>query len=420
MLKKSSRVLVLLAITAGVSHVARGGGPPPRPEWLMIGGDAAGSHDQAMERKIARLNVGRLAPRWVATTAGDVSATPVVTLGAVYFPDWGGRLWKLDAGTGNVIWSHLISEYDGIAGDVSRTSPAFAGQLLFIGENLGSYIMAIDARSGALRWITQAEPDPTAISTGSPIVVGDRVYMGFSSREAAYDRERGIPCCTFRGSLVALDAQTGRVVWRTYGIPENGRVAGGFAGATIITPPAVDVSSGLVYDTFGNLYTQPANVAACHAASVYGFDERCLPSGAYFKSLVAFDMHTGTPRWSYRVQGHDAWERACGRLQLSVTWCPPESDVVSWDFGGSAPNVFQTRINGRQRTVVGVGEKSGVYVLFEADSGRFLWNTLVGPGSDQGGMEWGTATDGERIYVAIGNQNHVPYRLVSGESASGG
>ena len=103
-----------------------------------------------------------------------------------------------------------------------------------------------------------------------------------------------------------------------------------------------------------------------------------------------------------------------------MTWCAPESDLVSWDFGGSGPNVFQTKIAGRQRSVVGVGEKSGVYVLLEADTGKFVWNTLVGPGSDQGGMEWGTAVDGERIYVAIGNQNHVPYRLVSGEAATGG
>ena len=414
------RVLLLLVTLAGASRVVLGTGPVVRPAWLMISQDPAGSHNQPPERQIGRLNVGRLAPKWVATTAGDVSATPVVADGAVYFPDWGGRLWKLDAATGQVIWSHLISDYDGIPGDVSRTSPSFAGPLLFIGENLGSYLMAIDARSGALVWITQAEPDPTAIATGSPVVAGERLYMGFSSRESAYDAQRGIQCCTFRGSLVALEVQTGHLVWRTYGLPDNGRVAGSFAGATIITPPAVDLAAGLVYDTFGNLYTQPASVAACHASAAFGFDERCVPPDAYFKSLVAFDLRTGAPRWSYRVQGHDAWERACGRLPSFVTWCAPESDLVSWDFGGSGPNVFQTKINGRLLDVVGVGEKSGVYVLLEAATGKFIWNTLVGPGSDQGGMEWGTASDDERIYVAIGNQNHIAYRLASGDAAIGG
>ena len=386
----------------------------------MIGHDPSASHNQSFEREIGPATASRLAPKWIATTAGDVSATPVVSHGAVYFPDWGGRLWKLDAATGAVIWSHTIAEYDGIAGDVSRTSPALAGPLIVIGENLGSYLMGIDTDTGDLRWITQAEPHPAAIATGSPIVVGDRVYMGFSSREAAYDRQHGLPCCTFRGSLVALDAQTGRIAWQTYGLPDNGGQPDQFAGATIITPPAVDLAAGLVYDTFGNLYRQPASVTACLAAAPFGFDEACIPPGAYFKSLVAFDLGTGQPRWSYRVQGHDAWLRACGGLPASVTWCAPESNLVSWDFGGSGPNVFRTHIAGRWRNVVGVGEKSGVYLLLDAQTGEFLWNTLVGPGSDQGGMEWGTAFDGDRIYVAIGNQNHIAYTLVSGQTATGG
>ena len=388
--------------------------------WRMIGRDAADSHNQPEEQTLGPWNVGGLAPKWVAATAGDVSATPAVADGAVYFPDWGGKLWKLDANTGRVIWSHAISEYDGVPNDISRTSPALAGDVLVIGENLGGYLMGIDIDSGALRWITPAHPDPAAISTGSPIVVGDRVYMGFSSREAAYDRQHNLQCCRFRGALVALDAHTGKVVWRTFGLPDNGGAPDQFSGATIIAPPAVDRAEGLIYATFGNLYTQPATVAACLALSPFGFDESCIPPGAFFKSLVALDLASGQPRWSYRVQGHDPWQRACGAQPSSVTWCAPESDVVSWDFGGSGPNVLRTKINGRHRRAVGVGEKSGVYVLLDAATGEFLWNTLVGPGSDQGGMEWGTATDGERIYVAIGNQNHIPYKLVSGEPAAGG
>ena len=142
-----------------------------------------------------------------------------------------------------MIWSHLISDYDGIPGDVSRTSPALAGQILVIGENLGGYLIGIDVKTGALRWITLAHPDPAAISTGSPVVAADRVYMGFSSRESAYDAQRGLQCCRFRGALVALEAETGRVVWRAYGLPDNGGAPDQFAGATIITPPAVDLAA---------------------------------------------------------------------------------------------------------------------------------------------------------------------------------
>jgi polyvinyl alcohol dehydrogenase (cytochrome) len=294
---------------------------------------------------------------------------------------------------------------------MSRTSPSLAGDTLVIGDLRAPNMIGIDAMTGSLRWITAVNPNPRGIITGSPVLVGDHIYVGVSASGG---------CCTFRGNLAALDAQTGSILWQTYGIPDNGGVPGAFSGATIIAPPAVSLADGLVYATFGNLYTQPASVAACLAAAPFGFSEACLPPDAYFKSLVAFDRQTGVPRWSYRVQGHDVRERACGGLPSSVTWCPPESDLVSWDFGGSNPNVFRTRIDGRWRDVVGVGEKSGVYLALDAKIGEFLWNTLVGPGSDQGGMEWGTATDGDRIYVAIGNQNHVPYKLVSGEAATGG
>jgi polyvinyl alcohol dehydrogenase (cytochrome) len=104
-----------------------------------------------------------------------------------------------------------------------------------------------------------------------------------------------------------------------------------------------------------------------------------------------------------------------------VTWCAPEADAEKWDLGGSGPNVFQLGNGRHARDVVGFGEKSGVYVLLDAKTGQFVWNTLIGPGGDQGGMEWGTAFDGDRIYAAITNQHHLPYTLSgSGAAATGG
>src|SRR5206468_5242580 len=87
--------------------------------WRTIGRDAADTRDQPFEHIVGPANVSRLAPKWIATTAGDVSATPVVAHHAVYFPDWGGMLWKLDAQTGAVIWSHPISDYTGIPASTS-------------------------------------------------------------------------------------------------------------------------------------------------------------------------------------------------------------------------------------------------------------------------------------------------------------
>src|SRR5262245_35937599 len=103
-------------------------------DWPMIGHDPANSRNQPFEHRIRPDNVHRLALKWVATTTGDVSATPAVVDGAVYFGDFGGTLWKLDARTGKVIWSRLVSEYTGIAGDIARTSPSLLGNTLIVGD----------------------------------------------------------------------------------------------------------------------------------------------------------------------------------------------------------------------------------------------------------------------------------------------
>src|SRR6266850_4848158 len=412
-------IALLVALLAGSAGAAGTfANSSSGPGWRMIGHDSRNSRNQPFERTIAPANAGRLAVNWVATKEGDVSATPAVARGAVYFGDFGGMLWKLDADTGQVIWSHAVSDYTGIAGDIARTSPSLAGNTLVIGDLRFPYMLGINAKTGDLRWMTQVHPDPKGIMTGSPVVVGDTIFTGVSASGA------GGPGATFRGAIVALNAHTGRILWRTYSLPDNGGVAGGYAGATMFAPPAVDVQAGLVYGTFGQPYTEPASVTACHAANG-GFTESCEQPGSYLKSVVAFDLKTGEPQWSYRVQGHEPWLRACGGLPPSVTWCPAEFDGEKWDLGGSGANVMQLRVDrhwrndhGRwrfvdahRRGVVGIGGKSGVYTLLDAKTGEFIWNTLIGPGGDQGGMEWGTAFDGDRIYVPITNHHHIPYRL---------
>ena len=369
-------------------------------DWTMIGFDPTNSRDQPDEHDISPANVSQLAAKWIATTHGDVSATPAVVDGAVYFTDTGGMLWKLNAATGAVIWSNPISAYTGVAGDTSRTSPALDGNTLLIGDlndPSGANIMGINATSGALIWIEKADPDPHSIMTGSPILVGDTAFWGTS--------QSGTP--TYPGALVAFNALTGAILWRSYSLPNPAGTAGGYSGAVMFGSPSVDVQDGLVFAGFKMYTSEPPSVAACNAAQPFGFSESCEQAGSYFSSLVAFDMTTGSVVWSYRVFGPGAYAQECGSLPAAVTWCPAESDNVSWDIGGSAPNVFQ--LDGR--TVVGIGEKSGVYALLDAKTGALIWNTLVGPGGDQGGMEWGTAYDGTRIYVAITNQHHIPYDL---------
>ncbi len=408
--------VALLAAFAGAARILAtvGGGP----DWGMIGNDSTNTRSQPLEHTIGPSNASQLALKWVAATLGDVSATPAVVNGAVYFGDFGGMLWKLDADTGHVIWSHLVSDYTGITGDIARTSPSLAGNTLVVGDLRHPNMLGIDARTGNLRWITQVHPDPKGIMTGSPVLAGDTIYTGVSASGA------GGPNATFRGAIVALNAQTGRILWRSYSLPDNGGVPGGYAGATMFSPPAVNLPAGLVYGTFGQPYTEPPSVTACHA--LYGrFTESCEQPGSYLKSLVAFDLKTGEPQWSYRVQGHDPWVQACGSQPPTVTWCAPEADGEKWDIGGSGANVMRLRMDGHWRDVVGIGGKSGVYTLLDAKTGEFIWNTLIGPGGDQGGMEWGTAFDGDRIYASITNHHHIPYKLtqngvISNTTVTGG
>jgi polyvinyl alcohol dehydrogenase (cytochrome) len=365
----------------------------------------------------------------VLTTAGDVSATPAVideadddrhgrghhhkNRTAVFFPDWGGKLWKVDADTGTVLWSRSIAEYNGIVNSISRTSPAYARGMIFVGD-LNGNMMGVDAETGDLVWLTELDPNPNTIVTTSPVVLGNRLYIATSSSGGGVARQ------IFRGSMIALDIRTGQIIWQTFVLPDNGGVPGGFAGGAFVNPPAIDVENGLVFGAAGQLYFQPAAVSACLAADPDGWDEACFPPGAYFNSVIAFDLRTGAPRWSFRGAGPDARRLGCG--DDPPAWCPAwENNFSVWDFAGSGANVFRARIHGRWRGVVGIGEKSGVYWLFDARTGKLLWATLVGHGDDPGGIQWGTAVDDKRIYAAIGhNRNLVPYTLPTGETITGG
>ena len=435
----------VLAILAALP--TRADGPEHGSDWRMIGHDVNNTRSQPLESRISPRNVSRLLPKWVVTTAGDVSATPAVIEEnddhddgddhhggddhqgrgrdkkrhgdhdrAVFFPDWGGKLWKVDGETGKVLWSRSISEYNGILNSISRTSPAFAHGMIFVGD-LNGNMMAVDAATGDLVWMTELDPNPNAIVTTSPVVLGNRLYIATSSSGGGVARQ------IFRGSMIALDIRTGHIVWQTFVLPDNGGVPGGFAGGAFVNPSAIDVENGLIYGAAGQLYFQPAAVTACLAAdndhNGDGWDEACFPAGAYFNSVIAFDLRTGAPRWSFRGAGPDARLLGCG--QTPPAWCPPWQNFSIWDFAGSGTNVFRAHIRGRWRDVVGIGQKSGVYWTLDARSGKLLWARLVGHGDDPGGIQWGTAVDGKRIYAAIGhNNNPVPYELPTGETISSG
>src|SRR5215468_2247420 len=121
----------LVAIAAGIVLTSARAQMPA--EWSMGGQNMFDTRNQAAETILNVQNVSGLVPKWVFTTGGDVPVTPAVVGGAVYAPDWQGNFYKIDANTGQAIWSRNVSDYTGRANMYSRTYPAVVGNVVYIG-----------------------------------------------------------------------------------------------------------------------------------------------------------------------------------------------------------------------------------------------------------------------------------------------
>jgi len=285
-----------------------------------MGRDLSNTRSQPGERLIGTANVSTLRARWVASTGGDVSATPIVDGDAVYVPDWAGNLYALNRTDGQVIWSHKIAEYNKVDGSLSRVSPAIHGDDLILGdiksasqEHNGAHIMAVNKHTGELRWTTEVDSHSAAIITASPVLLGDTVYVGVSSNEEALAVDTSYACCTFRGSMVALNANTGQILWKTYVVPDNHSLADGYSGNAIWQPAAIDVSRGSLYVGTGNNYQVPASVKGCLAKSDTDAKPECFTADNYYDSALSLDLATGWIKWAKRLQGVDVWTVACIR-----------------------------------------------------------------------------------------------------------
>ena len=388
-------------------------------EWRIAGQNLSNTRGQGTESQIGISNVGQLATRWVFETGADVSATPTVAGNAVYFPDWAGNLFAVNAHTGQLLWSRQISDYNGRSGSISRVSPAvFANELIF-GDNVkssavhdGAHVMAVDRNTGAMLWITQVDAHPAAVITGSPVFNGSVVYIGVSSNEEGLATDPAYPCCTFRGSVVALDAVTGAILWKTFVVPDNKGQTNAYSGGAIWQPPAIDPVRGSLFIGTGNNYTVPQSVLTCQQDAVAAGNPNavCTSADDHFDAALALDLNTGAIKWSMGVMAFDAWTVAC-LSSLKAIHCPQPSGP-DFDLGGSGPNLLSN--------MVGFGQKSGTFWAMNPDTGTILWAAKVGPGSTLGGIEWGTATDGSRIYVAITNADHIALSLPDGTSTTAG
>ncbi|WP_432992396.1 PQQ-binding-like beta-propeller repeat protein [Dactylosporangium sp. CA-233914] len=288
-------VCVAAALTVGAAESA---GAADDPQWTMGGQDIGNSRSNPAETILGPGTVGRLGLAWSYTTRGDVSATPAVAGGAVYFPDWGGYFHKVDAASGAVIWSRAVSSYVGGSGTVvSRTSPVVAGDTVYIGTQAGARVLAIDTATGNLRWNVAADPHPRAVLTGGAVYYDGVLYQGVSSDEFSLASNTAYDCCTFRGSLVALDAATGAQRWKSYTLPDQGPGGDIYSGASVWgTTPSIDPATNSVFIGTGQNYSIPRSATDCQNAG--GTPQQCMPAWNAKDSIVAMDLTTGAIKWS--------------------------------------------------------------------------------------------------------------------------
>ena len=299
---------------------------------------------------------------------------------------------------------------------VSRTSPAVSGNAVVIGTQAmmsaapgvgpGAQLIAVDKSDGHLLWRHKLDDHPLSIDTASPTIHNGVVYVGVASVE-----ENGIDCgastnaCSFRGSEAAVKLSNGSLIWKTYTITPAQSQAGYSGAAVWGSSPAIDVNRNSVYITTGNNYGAPKAVSDCVTAA--GTDaqaifncEATLGVGNDVDAIMSLDLTTGAVKWVHKLQGFDAWTTACIGLPTAC----PSPNGPDYDFGQGAM-LIPTKKAG---DIVAAGEKAGIMWGLNAATGAVVWKTFVGPGSSLGGMEWGSATDGDRIYFAVANFNFGP------------
>lgn len=415
-MKKSSKflssvsiVFIVIALITTTVFASQGS------EWWSAGGNRQNTRYQQSEKTLSAANVGTLTTKWAFTTGGDVSATPAVDADTVYFPDWGGNLYAVDKLTGALRWQTSIATASGVPYDKARATPAVTEDKLIIGTQgsvfvpgggPGGKVLAFNKFTGALVWSTTVESHPAAIITQSATVFDGRVYVGVASQEEALAAFIPGYQLSFRGSMLALDLNTGAVLWKTYTAPS------GYTGNAVWgSSPAIDTQRGQVYIATGNNYSVPQAVLDCVAAASGDptATSACLPADDYFDSIMALDMKTGAVRWTTRAIPYDAWTVDCIPFFGDGDLCPSPAGP-DYDFG-QAPALFTVKPSGKAKSydLVGAGQKSGQYWALNPDTGAVVWVTQAGPGGTAGGLQWGSAVDGKRVYTANANSNFVPY-----------
>lgn len=357
--------------------------PFTAPHWNGWGVDLMNHRSQPAAMAGLRADdVPRLKLKWAFGFPGAIRAfaQPAVAGGRIFVGSAARKVYSLDAATGCVHW---VFDADSMVRSAISIGPVDGRWAAYFGDQTAR-AYAVDAATGKLLWKTRVDESPAAVETGAPALHEGRLYVPVSSWEEVTGGAPDYECCKFRGSVTALDAATGKQVWKSYTIPEvprpvrknnRGTQMWGPSGAGVWCSPTVDVKKRAVYVTTGDSYSDPV----------------ARTSDAF----LAFDMDTGKMLWSRQVTAGDAFNLAC--MSPDPDNCP-EAKGPDFDFGSSP--ILVNLPNGRRALIA--GQKSGLVHAVDPDQqGEVLWQKRVGQGGVLGGVQWGSAADEQNVYVAL-------------------
>lgn len=358
------------------------------PSWIGWGGSSTTNvrFQTAAAAQLSAADVPRLQVKWAFGLPGHIQAygNPAVAGGRVFFGSQGGIVYSLDAETGCVHWYFEAGASVRAGITIAEIDTGNGMQpVAFFGDR-AAYMRAVDAATGELLWQIRVDDFPGARVTGTPALHQGRLYVPVASGEEGAGANANYECCRFRGSVVALNASTGEQLWQTYTIDEQAKPTHknaigvqlwGPSGAPIWSSPAIDAELNRLYVTTGNNYTDPTTDRS--------------------DAFIAMDLDSGEILWSRQMTANDAYVVAC---RVSDRTNCPESDGPDLDFSSSP---ILVNLGGGKRVLL-AGQKSAVVHALDPDNdGEILWQRKIGRGGTMGGVQWGSATDSQNIYVAL-------------------
>jgi polyvinyl alcohol dehydrogenase (cytochrome) len=360
---------------------------PANEAWAGWSPSASNARYQTAERAgLAPGQVRRLKLKWALGFPGDVTAFAAssVVNGTLFVGSASGAVEAVDAKTGCIHW--VFQANGPVRGAILPVTNGSATSLVL--TDLIGWAYSLDAKTGKLIWKKRIDDHEAARLTGSSVALDGVVFIPGASWEETRSLDPQYSCCTFRGSVTALRVRDGSTVWKTYTIDppkETGTNSAGSAqwgpsGAPVWSAPTVDTKRGLLYVTTGDNYSVPATSTS--------------------DAVMALDLKTGRIVWTTQVLAGDAYTSACRTKGVN---CPP-TNGPDYDFGSSA--ILVSAPNGKEILVA--GQKSGMVYAFDPDAkGKILWQTRVGKGGLNGGVQWGMASDGQKLYAAVNDTSGV-------------